>query len=104
MHTLVNDAYTRLIWFTEKDVIGKSSNVDTAEEESMHKKVLKTRKTVYGVKMKVGPIKKEILANVAPLLIDGALKGSVAVIHDLSLSEIRSLTEELIRLKREFGI
>jgi PAS domain S-box-containing protein len=98
IHTLVNDAYTRLIGLTEKDVIGKSSNVDIAEGESMHMKVLKTRKAVHGVRMKVGPTKKEVLVNVAPVLVDGVLKGSVAVIHDLS--EIRSLTEELNQFKK----
>ena len=91
IHTLVNDAYTRLIGLTEKDVLGKSSNVDIAEGESMHMKVLKTKEPVYGVKMKVGPNKKEVIVNVAPVMVDGVLKGSVAVIHDLS--EIRSLEE-----------
>ena len=98
IHTLVNDAYTRLIGLTEKDVIGKPSNVDIAEGESMHMKVLKTRKSVHGVRMKVGPSKKEVLVNVAPVLVDGVLRGSVAVIRDLS--EIRSLTEELNQVKK----
>lgn len=98
IHTLVNDAYTRLIGLTEKDVIGKSSNVDIAEGESMHMKVLRTKKPVYGVRMKVGPNKKEVLVNVAPVIVEGVLKGSVAVIHDLS--EIRSLTEELNQVKK----
>ena len=31
IHTIVNDAYTRLIGLTELDVLGKSSNVDIAE-------------------------------------------------------------------------
>ncbi len=98
IHTLVNDAYTRLIGLTEQDVLGKSSNIDIAEGESMHMKVLKTRQSVHGVKMKVGPNKKEVLVNVAPVIVDEELKGSVAVIHDLS--EIRNLTEELNRVKK----
>ncbi len=97
IHTLVNDAYTRLIGLTEKDVLGKSSNVDIAEGESMHLKVLRTGQPVHGVKMKVGPNKKEVLVNVAPVMVEGKLKGSVAVIHDLS--EIRILTEELNQVK-----
>lgn len=98
IHTLVNDAYTRLIGLTEKDVLGKSSNVDIAEGESMHMKVLKTGQPVHGVRMKVGPNKKEVLVNVAPVMVEGKLKGSVAVIHDLS--EIRNLTEELNQVKK----
>ena len=98
IHTIVNDAYTRLIGLTEQDVLGKSSNVDIAEGESMHMKVLKTRQSVHGVRMKVGPNKKEVIVNVAPVIVDGELKGSVAVIHDLS--EIRNLTEELDQVKK----
>lgn len=98
IHTIVNEAYTKLIGLTEKDVIGKSYNVDIAEGESMHMKVLQTRQPVHGVKMRVGPNKKEVLVNVAPVIVDGILKGSVAVIHDLS--EIRSLTEELNQIKK----
>lgn len=98
IHTLVNDAYTRLIGLSEQDVLGKSSNVDIAEGESMHMKVLKTREPVHGVKMKVGPNKKEVIVNVAPVIVEGKLKGSVAVIHDLS--EIRNLTEELDQVKK----
>ena len=98
VHTLVNDAYTRLIGLTEQDVLGKPSNVDIAEGESMHMKVLKTKEPVHGVKMTVGPNKKVVIVNVAPVIVEGELKGSVAVIHDLS--EIRNLTEELDQVKK----
>ena len=98
IHTIVNDAYSRLIGLTEQDVLGKSSNVDIAEGESMHMKVLKTRQSVHGVRMKVGPNKKEVIVHVAPVIVEGKLKGSVAVIHDLS--EIRNLTEELDQVKK----
>jgi len=98
IHTLVNDAYTRLVGLTEKDVLGKSFNIDIAEGESMHMKVLKTRKPVHGVRMKLGPNKKEVLVNVAPVIVDGELRGSVGVVHDLS--EIRNLTDELNKIKK----
>jgi PAS domain S-box-containing protein len=98
LHTLVNDAYTRLIGLTEQDVLGKSSSIDIAEGESMHMKVLRTKKPVHGVRMKVGPKKRDVLVNVAPVIVDGELRGSVAVIHDLS--EIRNLTDELNRFKK----
>ena len=98
IHTLVNDAYTRLIGLTENDVLGKSSNIDIAEGESMHMKVIRTKQPVHSVRMKVGPKKRDVLVNVAPVMVDGELKGSVAVIHDLS--EIRNLTDELNLVKK----
>ncbi|AZR73449.1 sigma-54-dependent Fis family transcriptional regulator [Anoxybacter fermentans] len=98
MGILINPAYTRLTGLTEEDVIGKPATVDIAEGESMHMKVLKTKKPVSGVRLKVGPKKKEVIVNVAPIIVDGKLKGSVGVIHDIS--EIKKLTEELNQARR----
>ena len=94
---LINPAYTRLTGLTEEDVIGKPPTVDIAEGESMHLQVLRTRQPVRGVPMKVGPARREVVVNVAPIIVEGKLKGSVAVIHDTS--EIIRLTEELDRMK-----
>ncbi|SMB88647.1 transcriptional regulator [Thermanaeromonas toyohensis ToBE] len=96
---LVNRAYTALTGLKPEEVIGKPATVDIAEGESMHLKVVKTRQPVYGIPMKVGPHKKEVLVNVAPILVAGQLKGSVGVIHDVS--EIRRLTRELDKVKRQ---
>jgi PAS domain S-box-containing protein len=90
---LINPAYTRLTGLTEKDIIGKPADVDIAEGESMHMQVLRTRKPVRGVSMKVGPKRREVLVNVAPIEVDGELKGSVGIVHDIS--EIKKLTDEL---------
>ncbi|MCL4426342.1 MAG: sigma-54-dependent Fis family transcriptional regulator [Firmicutes bacterium] len=95
---LINPAYTRLTGLTPKDVLGQPPTVDIAEGESMHLKVLQTREPVWGVPMKVGPNRREVIVNVAPILVNEELKGSVAVIHDTS--EILRLTEELDRMKR----
>ena len=96
---LINPAYTRLTGLTEEDVIGKPADVDIAEGESMHYKVLKTKEPVRGERMKVGPQKKDVIVDVAPIIVDGELKGSVGVIHDVS--EIKRLTEELDEAKRK---
>lgn len=48
--------------------------------------------------MKVGPNKKDVIVNVAPVIVDGILKGSVGVIHDVS--EIQSLTNELNKARQ----
>lgn len=93
----INPAYTRLTGLTEADVIGKPATIDIAEGESMHLRVLRTRQPVRGARLKVGPQRKDVLVHVAPILVEGKLRGSVAVIHDVS--EIRRLTEELDMVK-----
>lgn len=95
---LINPAYTRLTGLTEADVIGKPATVDISEGESMHLQVLKTKKPVRGVPMKLGPKRKDVIVNVAPVMVDGALKGSVGVIHDIS--EFKILNEELEHARR----
>ncbi|MBI5848280.1 MAG: sigma-54-dependent transcriptional regulator [Nitrospirae bacterium] len=95
---IVNPAYTRITGLPPEAVIGKHATVDIAEGESMHMKVLKTGKPVKNVHMKVGPAKKEVIVNVAPVYIDGEMRGSVGVIRDIS--EVIALTEELAHAKK----
>lgn len=95
---LINPAYTRLTGLTEEDVIGKPATVDISEGESMHMQVLRTKKPVRGVQMKLGPKRKDVIVNVAPVMVDGQLKGSVGVVHDIS--EIKMLNEELENARR----
>jgi len=95
---LINPAYTKLTGLREEDVLHKPATVDIAEGESMHLHVLKTRKPVKGVVMKVGPNRKEVVVNVAPIEVNGQLKGSVGVIHDIS--EMKKLSLELHKAKR----
>ena len=83
---------------TEEQVIGKPATTDIYEGESVHMKVLQTRKSVRGAKMFVGPNKKEVIVNVAPVIVNGVLKGSVGVIHDLSV--IKDLTTQLNRARQ----
>lgn len=95
---LINPAYTRLTGLPPEEVIGKPADADISEGESMHMKVLKTRKPVRGVPMKVGPNRKDVVVNVAPIIVEGELKGSVGIIHDMS--EIKRLNRELERARR----
>ncbi|MCY7687721.1 sigma-54-dependent Fis family transcriptional regulator [Bacillus altitudinis] len=95
---LINRAYTKMTGLTDKEVVGKPAGADISEGESMHLKVLETRRPVRGVRMKVGPNKKDVIVNVAPVIVDGILKGSVGVIHDVS--EIQSLTNELNKARQ----
>ncbi|MDN4594091.1 sigma-54 interaction domain-containing protein [Polycladomyces subterraneus] len=95
---LINPAYTRLTGLKPEEVIGKPADTDISEGESMHMKVLKTRQPVRGVPMKVGPHRKDVVVNVAPIIVDGELKGSVGILHDMS--EIQKLNQELERARR----
>src|SRR5690625_2993839 len=45
---IINPAYTRITGITEKEVLGKPATVDISEGESMHLKVLRTRRPVRG--------------------------------------------------------
>ena len=95
---MVNQAYIRLTGMTADQVLKKPATVDIAEGESVHMRVLQTGKPIKGVRMKVGPFRREVIVNCAPLLIKGELKGSVGVIHDIS--ELRRVMEELHRTRR----
>ncbi|PLS01687.1 sigma-54 interaction domain-containing protein [Neobacillus cucumis] len=95
---LINPAYTRLTGLTQDQVIGKPATADISEGESMHMRVLQTRRAVRGVPMRVGPNKREVIVNVAPIIVKGKLKGSVGVIHDMS--EMKSLSRELSRARQ----
>ncbi|MEH7073964.1 sigma 54-interacting transcriptional regulator [Neobacillus drentensis] len=95
---LINPAYSRITGLTHEQVIGQPATADISEGESMHMKVLQTRRAVRGVPMRVGPNKREVIVNVAPIIVKGKLKGSVGVIHDMS--EIKSLNRELNRARQ----
>ncbi len=95
---LINPAYTRITGLETEDIIGKPATADISEGESIHLKVLQTRKAIRGVNMRVGPAKREVIVNVAPIIVNNRLKGSVGVIHDMT--EIRSLMKELDRARR----
>ena len=96
--TLINPAYTKMTGYTEKDVIGKDCTFDLAEGESVHREVLKSEKPVKGKRLKVGPNKKDVVAEAAPIIVKGVLKGSVAIIHDLT--EINEIYERLDQAKQ----
>jgi PAS domain S-box-containing protein len=95
---LVNPAYTKLTGYSSKDIVGKHCTVDLSEGESVHLRVLATGKELKGARLKVGPNKKDVVADAAPILVNGELRGSVAVIHDLSY--INQLRDELDQAKQ----
>lgn len=90
---LVNPAYTRITGLSEDEVIGKPASVDINEGESIHMKVLKTKKPIRGVNMRIGEDNRDVIVNVAPIIVNRQMKGSIGVIHDIT--EMRSLMREL---------
>ncbi|MGO1368963.1 MAG: sigma 54-interacting transcriptional regulator [Senegalia sp. (in: firmicutes)] len=98
INLMINPAYTRLTGLSEKDIIGKIATADIAEGESIHLKVLETKSRVKNTKIKVGPNRKEVIANAAPIIVDDELKGSVGVLHDVS--DIMKATDELNLAKK----
>ncbi|MFC0561597.1 sigma 54-interacting transcriptional regulator [Halalkalibacter alkalisediminis] len=95
---LINPAYTRLTGLSPDQVIGHPATADISEGESMHLQVLETGKAVRGVPLKVGPNMKDVIVNVAPIIVDGKKRGSVGVIHDVS--ELTSLHNQLEKAKK----
>ncbi|TGE34259.1 sigma-54-dependent Fis family transcriptional regulator [Desulfosporosinus sp. Sb-LF] len=95
---LINPAYTHLTGLTADDALGKPPTVDIAEGESMHMQVLRTRQSVKGALMKLGPKRKDVIVNVAPIIVSGQFRGTVGVLRDQS--EVHNLSEELERAKR----
>jgi PAS domain S-box-containing protein len=98
-YVLVNPAYTRLMGLSEEAVLHRPVTVDIRQGESVHLRVLRTRKPIRGARLQVGPHLKDVVVNAAPLLVGGELRGSVGVIHDVS--EIRRLSEELASAKEQ---
>ncbi|MGX9135212.1 sigma 54-interacting transcriptional regulator [Rummeliibacillus sp. JY-2-4R] len=94
---VVNPAYTRITGLKPEEIIGKPATIDISEGESMHLKVLDTKQPIRGVNMRIGPHKREVIVNVAPIIVEDELRGSVGVIHDVT--EIRSLAHELNQAK-----
>ncbi|MER2090460.1 sigma 54-interacting transcriptional regulator [Sporosarcina sp. JAI121] len=90
---LVNPAYSRMTGLSKEEVIGKPANADINEGESIHMRVLKSKKPFRGVNMRIGDNNREVIVNVAPIIVDHQVKGSVGVIHDIT--EMRNLMKEL---------
>lgn len=92
-HILINPAYTKMTGLEYYEVIGKNALFDIEEGESLHMKVLKSKKPVENTKLKIRPSGKTVVAQAAPIIVNGVMKGSVAVLHDMS--GIKDLTDKL---------
>lgn len=98
-HILVNPAYTKITGLEADEIIGKNALYDIEEGESIHIKVLTTKKPVENTKLKIRPSGKTVVAQAAPIIVNGLMKGSVAVLHDMS--GIRDLTDKLNKAEKK---
>ena len=80
---VINPAYTKLTGLTEEDIIGKPATTDIVEGESMHMKVLRTRRAVRGIHMKIGQ-KARCNCKRSTSYCGWNIERSVGVIRDVS--------------------
>lgn len=98
IHIMVNPAYTKITGISSEEIIGKTAAYDIKEGESLHNRVLKTGKAVKNTILTTKPGGKRVVAQAAPMIVNNTLKGSVAVLHDVT--EIKELTDQLNEAKR----
>lgn len=95
---MFNHAYTKLTGLQSDDVIGKHATIDITEGESIHLQVIKKRRAIHGVPLKVGMHHTDVIVNASPIIVSGKMRGSIAVIHDVS--HIKKLSSELKQAKQ----
>ncbi len=95
---MVNPAYTDLTGLKEEEIIGRHTLNDIVEGKSVHLEVLNTKLPAKRTRLRVGKFKREVISSAAPIIVDGTLKGSVGVLHDVT--DIKSLTKELTEAKK----
>ncbi len=90
---MVNPAYTRVTGLRQDQVVGQPCTVDIAGGESIHMAVLRTGEPVRNQRLRVGPYRRDVVVDANPIVVDGEIRGSVAVIKDVS--ELRQLHDKL---------
>lgn len=90
---MVNPAYSRVTGLKQEDVLGRPCTVDIASGKSIHMEVLRRGKPVHNARLRVGPHRRDVVVDANPIIVDGTIRGSVAVIKDVS--EIMQLNDQL---------
>jgi len=87
----VNPAFSRVTGIPEEDRIGQ--NIFEVSPDSALANVLKTGKIIFGKRTTVGGSNAEVVANAAPIMVDGKLRGGVVVFQHFT--DVMNLMEEL---------
>ena len=90
---MVNPSYSRVTGLKEEDVLGKPCTVDIASGKSIHMEVLRRGVPVHNARLRVGPYRRDVIVDANPIIVDGSIRGSVAVIKDVS--ELMQLNDQL---------
>ena len=96
---LINRAYTEIVGLGLEDVLDKPATIDIVEGESVHMNVLKTGREIKNFPLKVGLNSTEVLISGSPIIIDGELKGSMAIARDVP--EIKRITKKLKNMEEK---
>lgn len=73
----VNPAFSRITGIPEKERIGQ--NIFESSPDGALAHLLKTGKMVFGQRTRVGGSNAEVVANSAPIIVDGKMEGGVVV-------------------------
>lgn len=95
---LVNPAYTRVTGLSPGPA-APGTEVALADDAEIHRQVLATGQPVHGRRMRVGPYKRDVIVDANPLLVDGRIRGSVAVLKDVS--EMLQLHDQLAHAREK---
>jgi len=87
----VNPAFCRITGIPEQERIGQ--NIFKASPDGALANLLRTGKLMFGQKTKVGGSPAEVVANAAPIIIDGKMEGGVVVFQHFT--DIMKMIEEL---------
>lgn len=87
----VNPAFSRITGIPEQERIGQ--NIFEASPDGALANLLKTGKLMFGQKTKVGGSPAEVVANAAPIIIDGKMEGGVVVFQHFT--DIMKMIDEL---------
>ncbi len=86
---MVNPAYTRVTGVPA----GQDDGVTLADDAAIHHEVLTGGTAVRNRRLRVGPYKRDVVVDANPIRVDGEIKGSVAVLKDVS--ELMQLNDQL---------
>jgi PAS domain S-box-containing protein len=87
----VNPAFSRITGIPEKERIGQ--NIFESSPDGALAHLLKTGKMVFGQRTRVGGSNAEVVANSAPIIVDGKMEGGVVVFQHFT--DIMNMMEEL---------